>query len=361
MQELFKFRNKELLRNSSLRSMQDKKEITMESILSSFALTYEQANILFSIRYHLLIADVKQMKTETLIAKKNKWINDWLASTNEFLKAEAESKDVNSLMIETEKDILNSLITNSVKESLIKTPYYLILLEATLQDAYYSLDGISIKVDKSLAYFIDFELLKEFAILMGIDPNIAYSYINTYRKSIRSLTGYWKKIFIGASIGAVLMAITAGTAAPAIAALLAPIGLSGGAATMAGLALLGGGALAAGGLGVAGGFTVVIAGGAILGCVLGTAGGRLLVANPTLVLTESAKLEVIMKEVILTEQKDTRFAQELIKEQRKAIHELEIEVISLKEDTEKNKEKIKNIEKSIKYMRKAADSNEKLL
>ncbi|HEY3821859.1 MAG TPA: DUF726 domain-containing protein [Polyangiaceae bacterium] len=75
----------------------------------------------------------------------------------------------------------------------------------------------------------------------------------------------WKRIAVvgGVTVGAAaLLVITGGAAAPAIGGAIGStfMGLSGAAATSAGLAALGGGAVAAGGFGMAGG-TVVVAGG----------------------------------------------------------------------------------------------------
>lgn len=81
----------------------------------------------------------------------------------------------------------------------------------------------------------------------------------------------FKKIAIvaGGTIGgAALIAVTGGLAAPAIGAMIGSglgLGLSGAAATSAGLAVLGGGALAAGGGGVAAGTAAIITAGAVTG------------------------------------------------------------------------------------------------
>src|SRR5438105_1569824 len=76
----------------------------------------------------------------------------------------------------------------------------------------------------------------------------------------------WKKaVMIGgaAVVGGTVCFVTGGAAAPFVGGWIGStfMGLSGAAATSAGLAALGGGSLAAGGLGMAGG-TMVVAGGA---------------------------------------------------------------------------------------------------
>nr|MBC8146596.1 hypothetical protein [Bacteroidota bacterium] len=75
---------------------------------------------------------------------------------------------------------------------------------------------------------------------------------------------------------------------------------------------------------------------------------------------QAAKLEVVMKEITLNIQKDIRIAQELIKEQRLAVNKYENELLELKKDREKNKEQIKNLAKSIKYLKLSIDRNENI-
>ena len=83
----------------------------------------------------------------------------------------------------------------------------------------------------------------------------------------------WKKTALmaaGTVGGAALIALTGGLAAPAIgAAIGSGLGLSGAAATSAGLAALGGGALAAGGGGMAAGTSLIIGAGAAAGAAAG--------------------------------------------------------------------------------------------
>lgn len=91
---------------------------------------------------------------------------------------------------------------------------------------------------------------------------------NASNDSSYSLLG--KAALIGGSIA--LCAITAGLAAPAIGGIIGTtfLGLSGAAATSAGLALLGGGALAAGGFGMAGGTALIAVTGGVVGAYLGS-------------------------------------------------------------------------------------------
>ena len=85
-------------------------------------------------------------------------------------------------------------------------------------------------------------------------------------KKIRRLPRNWKRLVELGVSGAAVGALTGGLAAPAVGGTIgASMGLSGAAATNAGLALLGGGSLASGGLGMAGGTALIATAGGVAG------------------------------------------------------------------------------------------------
>lgn len=91
----------------------------------------------------------------------------------------------------------------------------------------------------------------------------------------------WGRVAAAGAAGIVLGAATMGYAAPLVgAALGGAMGLSGAAATSAGLAALGGGSLAAGGFGMVGGAAFVAGAGGLFGAGLG-AGGMRVAGCPT--------------------------------------------------------------------------------
>jgi hypothetical protein len=201
--------------------------------------------------------------------------------------------------------------------------------------------------------------LDEFAKSLSIDKSFIDRINSSLKTSLKGISGFWTKMLWGSLIGTAFIGVSGGFAAMSIGALLGGE-LVGAAAAFHGLAALGGGAIAAGGLGVAGGTAVVVAGGSLLGAATGAGIGSLLSASPDFVLTQAAKLEVVMKEITLNVQKDFRIAQEIIKENRNAIRVLEDALLELRKHQAKNKEKISNLQKSIKYMRNAIERNEKI-
>ena len=77
-------------------------------------------------------------------------------------------------------------------------------------------------------------------------------------------------------------------------------------------------------------------------------------------MTELAKIEVVLKEIIIGIQKDTKMLQEVILQLNKNLNEMQSELVKLKFENEKNKEKIKNLEEAIEYMKKAMNEFTKM-
>ncbi|BAY34581.1 hypothetical protein NIES2107_64860 [Nostoc carneum NIES-2107] len=336
--------------------------------MKEFGLTLEQTRIMFSYQYHLVLADIDNESSFETKALKRKWLSMWKDSTELFLKSQV-SQDTSiksDLQLLTDFQVLKDIIKEIKDEAGNKLTLYLILLETTLFKPYYSL-GNSSDDDKFKNLKVSNEellvnKLKFFASTLNIDSSVVIRFKSHYDEAIQGIKGGWNPWLIGA-IGAIVLAVVAAFFTPAIAALLAPIlapGLSGAAAVSAVLAALGGGAIAAGGFGMAGGFAVIIAGGAILGAGAGAGVGAVFAQSPDSALTQAAKLEVVIKEIVLI-QKDIRLAQEIIKEQRQAIRSLEDQKDDLLLNKEKNKQKIENLEKAIEYLKNALKRNQDLL
>ena len=95
---------------------------------------------------------------------------------------------------------------------------------------------------------------------------------------------------------------------------------------------------------------VVVSG---IGGSTGVGIGTLLASPSELVLTELAKMEVVLKEIILGIQHDTKMMQEIIMKLNDNLNEMRKEVARLNIENKKNKEKIKNLEESIEYLKAA--------
>lgn len=239
-------------------------------------------------------------------------------------------------------------------------------MECTLFTPYYPLERLNDTdqenfIDKFKKLFDGLSLNNESQKLSLIKIaellNIDFKYIDIFRRrhqeALRSLSGFWKKILLAGGTGMVVAVIITLLFINPIAGLFAAPGLAGAVALNSGLAALGGGAIAAGGFGIAGGISVLVGGALLIGGSTGVGIGTLLASPSELVLTELAKMEVVLKEIILGIQHDTKMMQEIIMKLNDNLNEMRKEVARLNIENKKNKEKIKNLEESIEYLKAA--------
>ena len=111
---------------------------------------------------------------------------------------------------------------------------------------------------------------------------------------------------------------------------------------------------------MAGGMAVIVAGGSILGASAGVGVGALFSQSPDTALIQAAKLEVVMREIVVI-QKDIRKAQEILKEQRLAIRSIEDQLDELLLNQQKNHKEIENLKRAIEYLKKALERNQALM
>ncbi len=166
---------------------------------------------------------------------------------------------------------------------------------------------------------VDHELMRE------IDKALTVAVRRLSRREVDK-----RKVVAVVAGGAAVGVLTGGLAAPLIGgAVGGAMGLSGAAATSAGLALLGGGSVAAGGLGMAGG-TAIIAGTAGVGAAgVGAAGTWLAGAPPTDVVVESAKLEVLFEYLLVREEKSDDLQRLVVTRLQEQISDLVTEINDL--------------------------------
>ncbi len=332
--------------------------------MREFGLDIKQTKTMFSYQYHLVLADIEYENNNEINFFKKQWLSKWKDSTELFLKGQINNEEDSNFDFCLITDF--KLLKKAAKEYFDnKLNLYVMFLEVIIFKPYYPLGNSNDERFKNLKIVDEYKLtnkLKFFARTLDIDSSLVIRFKSNYNEAIKGIKSDWNPWLIGV-VGAVALAIFAAFFTPAIAALLAPVlapGLSGAAAVSAVLAALGGGAIAAGGLGMAGGFAVIVGGGAILGASAGVGVGALFSQSPDSALTQAAKLEVVMKEIVLI-QKDIRLAQEIIKEQRQAIRSLEDQLDNLLLDKEKNSKKIDNLKQSIEYLKNALERNQELL
>ena len=339
-------------------------QYNMEKACSIFGLTIEQTQLLFSLQrlitdgdcsYTLANGDGFLAKSDAA-QKKKLWLNRWDTSIANYLK-KLSNKDLAPLRTDDE---MRNLICNIKSETNIWK--YMIFLECVLYRPYYPLSenkddykqfkGLNLNKEKRK------EILYHICSLLAIDTKYIERFESAYSKSIKSLSGYLTKVAAAAGVGLILILIAIVTFQYQIIAFFAAEGLHGAAAISAGLAALGGGAVAAGGFGMAGGIAVLIGGGSLLGISAGGAVGISIASlGANAVLSEAAKMQVVLSEIVLAIQKDTKSFQEILFNIQRQNQKLKQELNLLKTETEKNKKQIKNLEKSIEYLEKLIKRN----
>ncbi len=341
----------------------------MKDFISEFGLTFKQTCLLFSLERQIVVDDIVSSKANDKledVAKKQAWLNTWDVSINNFLNNLGEEHNILVDITKIDSKKLLEQILNEETSETIKAWRYLILLECTLFTPYYPLKKLNDTdqenfIDKFKKLFDGLSLNNESQKLSLIKIaellNIDFKYIDIFRKrhqeALRSLSGFWKKVLIAGGTGMVVAVIITLLFINPIAGLFAAPGLAGAVALNSGLAALGGGAIAAGGFGIAGGISVLVGGALLIGGSTGVGIGTLLASPSELVLTELAKMEVVLKEIILGIQHDTKMMQEIIMKLNDNLNEMRKEIARLNIENKENKEKIKNLEESIEYLKKA--------
>lgn len=328
-------------------------------ILSMFGLNADQMVLMFSLEKLLIENDINHSKSNVDI--KTTWLKEWEESLLVYLDKSTSSKYTDLLNKSEIQESINHLLTNSINN----TWYYLIMLELTLFKPYYSLsnDAKQDKIFSKLKYIDQTEYIKKLVNNNVMDVIFIDRFKRTYSKTISRISGKSTKIalaVVGTIAIAAITAATAGALSGPIAVYLLGaqfVGLTGAALTSAALAMLGGGAIAIGGLGMAGGVLVIVGGGALLGLAGGgTVVGAVtmyIVSVPELALTQAAKLEVVLKEIVVNSQKDIISAQTLLQNYKDQISNLSSELTQMKLNLNENKNIIKSMEKSLSYMESA--------
>ncbi|MDE6562500.1 MAG: hypothetical protein K2K75_14045 [Muribaculaceae bacterium] len=336
----------------------------MNESITTFGLTFQQMRILFSLEYYITRkdADAEEKFIDKINflaadhANKKLWLGNFEKEIINFMK-ETNSNEANECSLIKDTAELREAILKEERNSDRDIWKYLVILECILFNPYFPMteEDIKNKTYKGLSLDDDIkhESVNTIASWLDINHDQVKALREAYESGIKKMTGYWNKVFIGIGAGVVAALLAVVTCGGSIAALFAASGLYGAAAVSSGLAALGGGAIAAGGFGMAGGMAVLIGGGVLLGTGAGASVSMALAeTNPSGVMNECAKMYVVLKEIILGIQNDTLEAQQILSGVVDKVASLKKEIVELRIQQAKNKEKIKNLEKSIEYLEK---------
>lgn len=341
-------------------------------VFSTFGLNFKQTCLLFSLERQIIVNDITYSEMQNKVEEANSkkaWLYNWESKINDYLSSLNNGQ---SLTLGVDAIDPKSLFIKEKESSKNLTWKYLILLECVLFNPYYPLEMIEDKgvwealkeKFKNQALDKDNKIysLNKISEILEIENTYVEKFKKSYESSLDSLSGFWQKIAIGVGIGAIATTVIVlcfiNPIAGGILAVIGKTGLTGIAAFNAAMAALGGGAIAAGGLGVAGGIAVLVGGSLVLGGGTGAVIG-MLTANPKIMMTEMAKMQVVMKEIVLGLQKDTVLFQEILNKLYANELELRQEIKRLQEDNEANKEKIKNLQEAVEYLEKGINELKK--
>lgn len=318
------------------------------SFFKKLELGKHEAQLLFSIEYMATEMDVSLSSDDEFKMEKENWLISW--------EKVIEKQGFDLSIKDSKKEIIQEL------KELDQIKQQLILFEAYLFKPYFNLNlkstsgfGKGKQKEKSFtreSYSRMENIIKDISEKSLGNSDYLEKAKEVYEKTLDELPNdkifsLKKKTFFTIAAAAAV-AITGGLAAPAIGTIIGGLmGLSGAAATSAGLALLGGGAIAAGGGGIAAGTAVIIGGGALVGGAAGGYIGNSLNENNTLVLSQLSKLITNIKVFIPKDEKEDAISSCLkkLKELRKSLSD-EVQTIT-------DEKKKQNKEKSLKYYNEA--------
>ena len=321
-----------------------------------FGLTVNQSRLLFSIEKYLVSKDIHKSKKDS--DKKKEWLVKREKAILEYMNLEDEKIDSLYGIYDIHKQIAEE---KSKTDNL--TWYYLIIFEAALFHAYSPIDK-NVKEYKNLMYKDQIDDIKDMVIVEGlIDVSFVDEIKEKYDIAAKNISGNNKKAFAIVPAIALTVAVAALCSAFAgpIAVMLVGsnfVGLSGAALTSASLAMLGGGALAAGGAGMAGGTAVIVGGGALLGFATGgtaSVAGITLLLSPEYAVSECAKIEVVILEILNKVQNDKDAAFLVLKRFEDSIGALSEYMNDLNPKIKKEKTEIQKLKKSILYMKNTVE------
>lgn len=325
---------------------------------SVFGLTAIQTEILYELERRLILNDVKSDDKKS--EKKSKWLSDWNLSINLFLKDTLNIKDIQIFNKCNDNELLKRIKDDS-ENNVWK---YMVLLECVLFSAYFPFKKEDTKKYKGLKmrkkpkHEILEKIAKDF---LGVDTKYIGLFEKAFEKSIKRMSNYWIKVGVVSLVIVALTLIAIFTFQYEILGLFAAEGTSGASVITSGLAALGGGAVAAGGGGVAAGTAVFVGGGILLGSAVGVPSGFIVATatNSKLFLSQAAKMEVVLKEIVLAIQKDTAYFQKVLLNLQSQTALLTAELQRLKMEEESNKKKISELKKSIKYLESVINAVQK--
>jgi len=267
--------------------------------LEIFKLDSQEVAVLHALQKEFISKDIEETVDPTESKIKERWFKDWQKSFPNDVKNKGIFSDLFT-SFKNDSVILKLGKLSSEKQKIILfelsifLPYFKLKERQGNVAALKSIYSQKKKEEQILNPYIK-EITDELKDVTFAEIKEAHHHYFNALKNILPAK-YRPKSSAAIILGAaVVFAITGGLSAPIIGGAIGGVlGLSGAAATSAGLAMLGGGALTIGGFGMAGGTFVIIGGGALLGSLMGFSISEQLFKDSNFVLSQLAKIETIL-------------------------------------------------------------------
>ena len=327
-------------------------------IKNPLALNHNQTSIMYSLMLKKIEIDIKKTKKEEIKLDKIVWKNRWVSAICDLLKDNSDNK-----IFLNDTELFNLIKTEHEKHT-DHSWWDIILLEAALFSPYFYVEEYKSKKEKKdlskLKLEYDWIISEYNRHQTYTEEKTLCNNIKCYKNNMKRLDNfYWK--LAGQVVSIVALSATVGGLASVFAGkiAIALVGskfasLSGAALTKASLACIGGGALSVGGAGMAGGTLLITGGGALLGLASGGVSSAIaslaLLSNNKFVLQECAKLETTLIEIVINKEKNLDGAKLVLDDWYEKICNYSRDITAGELDKEDNV-KIKNMKKSLKYMR----------
>lgn len=327
------------------------------------SLTDKQNQVLYSLKKAAIKYDIENTKDAKESFLKKEWLSRWEKST-------AESFSVSADEYYLDESTAYEFIETTDEETKSQGWMYVLALEISLFQPYYSLDENDKELFKGLKYRAKY-IIDVFVNKQDVVSKEDYEgIIKNYKSYEGKIKESGKKVAKTVTTTVIATALTGGFAlafAPEIAVVIvgnSVANLSGAALTSYALASIGGGSLAAGGLGMAGGTAILTGGGALLG--LAGSGSVSLISvisqmpgNYT--LNECSKLLTVCKMIVIEKHNKPEMLNYVIAGLETCVSQIEDAIEGIDEKTKENKQKSKRLSLCLKYINNTIDELDKML
>lgn len=335
------------------------------TLVACFTLDTDAATLLATLEAELVTRDIGATATGRFdaLGRKKRWFERWRALVQRGFDGLAERERPRILDADTEA---LAAIARRVAQSANRFAPDLVLLELAAFEPYGPLAPGTPRLRErlglapTLGRSVREEMLARAARLLERPDREALALRSALAASVRGISGFYPKLFVGAAAGTAVGAVSLGLAAPLAAGLAGKaLGTAGLAALKTGLSAVGGHAVVGAGLGAASGGALVAGGGALLTSPAVSGGAPGIAAlTPASALLSGARIEVFLRRIVAERHRDASTFSAVIDELQRSLGRLRAELPSFRLDPARTTQQIKEREKVIAILAQVVERNE---